>query len=149
MELLQDYPSVTEIPVAWGEMDALQHVNNVVYFRYFETARLNYFAGLNMMDTLMATGIGPVISTTQCQYKLPVTYPDTLQVGARITSIEEDRFTMEYRIVSQKMGKITTTGEATVVMFDFKQQRKTAIPPALRDAMTAIESASNPTNLSL
>lgn len=41
-KFLAQHPIVTEIPVAWGEMDALQHVNNVVYFRYFETARIDF-----------------------------------------------------------------------------------------------------------
>lgn len=140
MELLQDYPIITEIPVAWGEMDALNHVNNVVYFRYFETARLDYFAGLELMEEMATTGIGPVLSETQCRYKLPVTYPDTLLVGSRVTAIEEDRFTMEYQIVSKKLGKVTTVGEATVVMFDFKKQKKARVPERLRNAISATES---------
>lgn len=140
MELLQDYPIITEIPVAWGEMDALNHVNNVVYFRYFETARLDYFAGLELMEEMATTGIGPVLSETQCRYKLPVTYPDTLLVGSRVTAIEEDRFTMEYQIVSKKLGKVTTVGEATVVMFDFKKQQKAGVPERLRNAISATES---------
>jgi acyl-CoA thioester hydrolase len=45
--LLKTFPVIVEIPVAWGEMDALQHVNNVFYFRYFETARIAYFEKLS------------------------------------------------------------------------------------------------------
>lgn len=56
--LLKDFPVVTKIVVAWGEMDALQHVNNVVYFRYFETARIDYFAHLKLMEELQRTHIG-------------------------------------------------------------------------------------------
>ncbi len=73
--LLQDFPVVTEIPVAWGEMDALQHVNNVVYFRYFETARIDYFRHIQLMEDLAITQVGPVLSETQSRYKIPVTFP--------------------------------------------------------------------------
>lgn len=92
--LLEEFPVITEIKVAWGEMDALQHVNNVVYFRYFETARLEYFAQINLMDELKKTQIGPVLSDTQCRYRIPVTYPDTLLIGSKVTQVGEDRFTM-------------------------------------------------------
>lgn len=101
--LLKDFPVITKIVVAWGEMDALQHVNNVVYFRYFETARIDYFAHLKLMEELQRTQIGPVLSETQARYKIPVTFPDTLLIGSRITSVQADRFSMEYQVVSQKL----------------------------------------------
>ncbi|HAS8314184.1 TPA: acyl-CoA thioesterase [Vibrio vulnificus] len=137
--LLQDFPVVTEINVAWGEMDALQHINNVVYFRYFETARIEYFNKINLMDEIKRNKIGPVLSETQCRYRIPVTFPDTLLIGSRVSEVGEDRFTMEYQVVSKKMGKVTTTGSATVVMFDFKNQCKTQLPAVLRDAIFSIE----------
>ncbi|HAT8498020.1 TPA: acyl-CoA thioesterase [Vibrio vulnificus] len=137
--LLQDFPVVTEINVAWGEMDALQHINNVVYFRYFETARIEYFNKINLMDEIKRNQIGPVLSETQCRYRIPVTFPDTLFIGSRVSEVGEDRFTMEYQVVSKKMGKVTTTGSATVVMFDFKNQCKTQLPAVLRDAIFSIE----------
>ncbi|MGL4640770.1 MAG: acyl-CoA thioesterase, partial [Shewanella sp.] len=57
-QFLAQHPIVTEIPVAWGEMDALQHVNNVVYFRYFETARIDFFNRLFPLETLYQSGVG-------------------------------------------------------------------------------------------
>lgn len=137
--LLQDFPVITQINVAWGEMDALQHVNNVVYFRYFETARIEYFAQIRLMEEMSKSQIGPVLSETQCRYRIPVTFPDTLLIGSRVTEVGEDRFTMEYQIVSKKMGKVTTTGSATVVMFDFKNQCKALLPAVLRETILTTE----------
>ena len=88
--LLDGFPVVTEIPVAWGDMDALQHVNNVMYFRYFETARIDYFKRINLMENIAITQIGPVVSETSCRYKMPVTFPDTLLVGSKITDLQND-----------------------------------------------------------
>ena len=51
-ELLKDYPVTVEVPVVWGEMDAFSHVNNVVYFRYFETARIAYFYEIDFMKVI-------------------------------------------------------------------------------------------------
>lgn len=84
--MLKDFPVVTEIQVAWGEMDALQHVNNVVYFRYFETARLDYFNKIGLLVDMSKTHIGPRLRDTQCRYKLPITYPDTLLLAAELST---------------------------------------------------------------
>lgn len=133
--LLAEYPVVTEIPVAWGEMDALNHVNNAVYFRYFETARLDFFKHVELMEEMAVTKVGPVLGDTYCKYRLPVTYPDTLLVGSKVTDVQEDRFTMEYTIVSKKQGKVTTTGTATIVMFDFASNQKALLSIRLHNAI--------------
>ncbi|WP_217528212.1 acyl-CoA thioesterase [Vibrio metschnikovii] len=141
-QLLAGFPVITEIPVAWGEMDALQHVNNVVYFRYFETARIDYFKQVALMEETQSTGIGPVLSETQCRYKIPVTFPDTLLIGSRVVDIQSDRFTMEYQAVSKKIGKVTTTGSATVVMFNFTNGQKAPLSDKLIHAIDTIEATS-------
>ncbi|USD38340.1 MULTISPECIES: thioesterase family protein [Ferrimonas] len=128
----RDFPIHTPIRVAWGEMDALQHVNNVVYFRYFETARIDFFHQIGLMKEMQATGIGPILAQTQCRFKRPVTFPDTLHVGTLIKDLQDDRFTMEYHIFSESQQCITTIGSAEVVVFDFKNQCKATLPAAIR-----------------
>ncbi|TKF21038.1 acyl-CoA thioesterase [Vibrio genomosp. F6] len=137
--LLKEYSVITEIPVAWGEMDALNHVNNAVYFRYFETARIAHFNKVELMEEMAMTKVGPVLGETQCRYKLPVTYPDTLLIGSKVTDIQSDRFTMQYEIVSKKLRKITTIGSATIVMFDFKTNQKAELSERLTLAIKALD----------
>ncbi|MDO6775790.1 thioesterase family protein [Shewanella sp. 3_MG-2023] len=126
---------ITEIPVTWGEMDALNHVNNAVYFRYFETARIEFFSQINMMDELKKTSVGPVLSETQAKFKRPVTFPDTLLVGITISNIKQDRFMMHYRVFSKAQQAITTTGSAKVVMFNFKTGQKATLTAELLAAL--------------
>ncbi|MFA0569594.1 acyl-CoA thioesterase [Vibrio gallaecicus] len=133
--LLADYPVITEIPVAWGEMDALNHVNNAVYFRYFETARLDFFKHVELMEEMAVTKIGPVLGDTYCKYFRPVTYPDTLLIGSKVTDVQDDRFTMEYTIVSSKQQMVTTVGNATIVMFDFASNQKALLSIRLHSAI--------------
>lgn len=130
-KFLAQHPIVTEIPVAWGEMDALQHVNNVVYFRYFETARIDFFNRLFPLDALYKSGIGPVISENQARYKRPVTFPDTLLVSVSISDIHSDRFTMHYQAFSKQQQAVTTLGTSVAVMFNFKTGKKAELPEAL------------------
>lgn len=138
---IKQYPIYTEIPVAWGEMDALQHVNNVVYFRYFETARIDFFNQINLLDDLQSTQIGPVISENTARYKRPVTFPDTLLVGVSISDIKKDRFMMHYSVYSQAQQAVTTLGSSQVVMFNFKTGKKAELTPALLDALKSHELA--------
>lgn len=134
-QFLQQYPRHTEIPVAWGDMDALQHVNNVMYFRYFETARIDFFKQLNLLEQAKSTGIGPVISENQARYKSPVVFPDSLYVGIKISDIEDDRFVMHYEVFSQAQQRVVTTGHSAVVMFNFKTGQKAKITPELLDIL--------------
>ena len=132
---IEQYPIHTKINVAWGEMDALQHVNNVVYFRYFETARIDFFNQVNLLEDLQIKGIGPVISENNARYKRPVTFPDTVLVGATISDIKADRFMMHYTVFSQQQNAITTVGSSQVVMFNFKTGKKATLIDPLIEAL--------------
>lgn len=131
-ELLKGYPVVVEVPIAWGEMDAFKHVNNVVYFRYFEDARIVYFDKLQVMSMKEKTGVGPIMASQQCKYKQQIMYPDTISVGTRIVHLQETQFTMQYLIVSQKTRKIAAEGECLIVYFDYKRNKRAHIPDETR-----------------
>lgn len=138
-QLLEGYPVVIEIPVAWGEMDSFQHVNNIVYFRYFESARILYSEMLGLHKLKDDTGIGPILGSTGCKYKFPLTYPDTVSVGAKIVGIEEDRFSMKYVVVSRRHNRIAAEGDGVVVMYNYHEGKKTAIPEEIRNRIAELE----------
>jgi acyl-CoA thioester hydrolase len=102
-DLHHAFPIIVQFPLAWGEMDALGHVNNTVYFRYFESARVAYLVKINFLDPAANGGIGPILAHTQCDFRKALDYPDTISIGGRVTEISSDRFTMEYRLVSQRL----------------------------------------------
>jgi acyl-CoA thioester hydrolase len=138
-QLLDGYPVFIEIPVAWGEMDAFQHVNNVAYFRYFENARIVYFDKIGIIDMMRQSGIGPILGSTSCTYKLPLTYPDTVSVGAKTERIEDDRMVMRYAIVSHRHQKLAAEGDGVVVMYNYRESKKTSMPDELRRRITELE----------
>ena len=138
-EMLKGFPVVVEFPIAWGEMDAQLHVNNVVYFRYMENARMAYFDKIGVLQMMEETEVGTVLASSQCRYRIPLTYPDTISVGARVTKIESDRFTMEYRVVSHRLGKLAAEGKGVLVTYDFRENGKTPLPEELRENISALE----------
>jgi len=138
-ELISVYPVVIEIPIAWGDMDAFQHVNNIVYFKHFESARISYFEKINFLEFMNKTGIGPILASTQCRYKIPLTYPDHVTVGAKVETIEKDRFIMKYAVISHKFKEIAALGEGLLVTFDYQNNKKTVIPDEIRKKIIDLE----------
>jgi len=127
------------VPVAWGEMDAMGHVNNIIYFRYFETIRIEYFNRLKLMEYSQETGIGPILASTECRFKMPLQFPDTIIVGAKILSMEEDRVVMGYEVFSTRHQRIAAEGEGVVVTYDYRNNKKVPIPDVLRKRIMELE----------
>ena len=138
-ELLQGFPVVIHQAVVWGDMDSYQHVNNVVYFRYFENARLEYFRQMGWFDYEERSGIGPILAATQARFRKALTYPDQISIGARILERQGDRFTMEYRLVSENLKAIATEGTGTIVCMHYKDGRKVPIPEEVWQMIIKLE----------
>lgn len=137
----QPAPVTLSIPVAWGEMDALGHVNNVAYFRYLESSRVEYLRrlGFGRLPGGTTPGIGFILQSAQCRFRRPVVYPDTLRVTARCTQIATDRFTLSHEIISTTLNDTAALGQGTIVCYDYAKAAKVAIPPELRAAIESLE----------
>ena len=136
---LAAFPVVVELEVAWGEMDAYAHVNNVVYFRYFENARIAYLDRIGWMASKETTGLGPILHSTSARFRRPVGYPDRLLVGARVGDVQPDRVTIEHRVVSTSLNAVACEGQAVVVSYDYRAAAKAPIPDAVRAAIEGLE----------
>ena len=139
--LLRECPVVIETPIAWGQMDAFRHLNNTAYFRFFESGRIAYFERLNLLEYMETTGVGPILSATNCRFKIPLTYPDTVSIGTRVPEVQDDRFTMEYFVVSHKHEKVAAEGTGLIVCFDYKENKKTAVPAELKKRIEDLEAS--------
>jgi acyl-CoA thioester hydrolase len=138
---LRDFKVIIDQPVAWGDMDSFAHVNNVVYFRYFENARVEYFRRIGWWEYMEETGIGPIVGSTQARFRRPVKYPDTLRAGAKVISIGTDRMTIRHVLVSKTTGEMVTEGEAVVVCIDYRANAKVPVPDELRRRIEELEAS--------
>lgn len=136
---LAGYPVRIAFPVAWGEMDALGHVNNVVYIRWLENGRVAYLAALGMEDFLEGSGVGPILASIQCRFKAPVVFPDTVTVATRVSALTDDRMTFHHRVLSESLGRIVAEGEGVMVSYDYAAGRKAPLPQRIRDAIRRLE----------
>lgn len=143
MNIINDYPVIIKIPLAWGDMDAFGHVNNVVYFKYFESGRISYFDEINFLDFMKKTGIGPILASTSCVYKIPLVYPDKITIGTKVDTIKENGFIMKYVVVSNRHEKIAATGEGVIVTFDYHENKKASMPMDIKKKIIDIEKSVN------
>jgi acyl-CoA thioester hydrolase len=143
-KLLEGYPIVVTTMVAWGDMDANRHVNNVVYFRYIEHARLHYFGVLGFSRSQSESGIGPILAWADCRFRRPLDYPDTVSIGTRIRDVESDRFMMDSIIVSHKLADIAALGQQKLVSYDYRLNQKAPLPDDVRRRIEEIEAGAGP-----
>ena len=135
------FPVIVDVPVRWGDMDAFQHVNNTVYFRYFEIARIAYFERLAAGDFLGGTEVGPILADTSCRFRYPLTYPDTALTATRVINVGVNRIVMEHVIASRAAGRIAAQGTGTIVTFDYRAGQKVEVPAGILEAMRALEAS--------
>lgn len=126
------YRVTRDIPVAWGEMDAFGHVNNTVYFRYFETARIALLEHISFSDPSVNEGMGPILASTDCRFRLPLTYPDTVTAAAWVQDVTDDAFTMGYAVFSHDHDRVAAEGSGRIVAFDYATGRKARLGQDLR-----------------
>jgi acyl-CoA thioester hydrolase len=137
-DYLPNFPIVIQVPTAWGEMDSYGHVNNIVFFRHFESVRIALLDHIGFRDPGLNGGVGPILHSTQCRFRRPLTYPDSLQVGARVTDVAADRFTMEYRIFSLRLRESAADGSGVIVAYDYTRMEKAALPQRVQQRITEL-----------
>lgn len=133
-------PQILNQPVAWGDMDALGHVNNAVYFRYMESARVAFLLAVGIDRLRHADGPGVILQSAQCRFRRPVVYPDTLSISSGVTSIEVDRFTLEHAMTSTRTGEVVAIGSGIIVAYDYRAATKVALPDSWRVALESTRS---------
>ena len=132
---LTDYPLQYKFPVQWGDMDSAQHVNNLIYMRWAESARIMAFEHYFGNDFNFLKGVGPILSWQDCKYIFPMTYPDTAIIGVKINEILADRFIMETAAFSEKHHRIASIGKQTIMAYDYGSLKKVELPEAWVEGM--------------
>jgi len=123
---------VERIPIRWGDMDAMGHVNNTVYFRYMEQARIGWFDALvPAQEAWKDTGI--VIANASCNFKRALNYPGTVEVRLSIDPPGGSSVSTFYEL---KMDEtLYADGAAVVVFIDMKSQKPIRIPERIRSLL--------------
>jgi acyl-CoA thioester hydrolase len=115
------------IPIRWGDMDAMGHVNNTTYFRYFETVRIDWMHGIGAAPN--PAGEGPVIVNAFCNFIKQLEFPGTVIARHYVTAPGRSSFDSYMTLEREdEPGVIYCNGGATVVWIDFLKKQSTPLP---------------------
>ena len=117
------------------------HVNNAVYFTYFEQARLVMAETLGLKRELDAAGLGLILAQAACNYKVQVKFGDTIDVRMTVASLGRTSFVCDYELRRVKDDAVVATGTSVQVVFDYATDRPTPIPDTLREKLTSLGGA--------
>ncbi|MGB5080595.1 MAG: thioesterase family protein [Burkholderiales bacterium] len=130
-EVRDRYRHFLPIGTRWMDNDVYQHVNNVVYYSYFDTVVNRYLVDAGVLDL----GVGPVIGLvveTACQYFSPIAFPDTVHAGLRVGKLGRTSVRYEVGIFRNEQTEASAQGHFVHVYVDRASNRPVPLPPALR-----------------
>jgi len=136
---LGKWPVSLEVPVAWGDMDAFGHVNNTVFLRWFESARIAYFERIGILGRMQREAIGPILARATCDYRRALRYPDRVRAQATVLRLGSSSFVMGYRAHSLSQDAVAAEGEGVIVLFDYRNECKVELDAELRAAIETLE----------
>lgn len=123
-----------EMPIRWGDMDAMGHVNNTVYFRYMEQTRISWFDAMRLRQEPRREG--PIIVNAHCTFVRQLEYPGTVLVRHYVGRIGNSSFeTYDEMLRTDDPGRVYAHGGAKVVWVDYAQQKSRPLPEAVREAV--------------
>lgn len=132
---MRPLPVTVTVPILWGDMDSMGHVNNARYFTWFESARIELFRRVGM-ETGGAPSEGPILARTHCEFLLPLEWPGEVMVGTGISRIGTKSFTMVYELArADAPERLAARGEGVIVMLDYRRGETVVISETFRERL--------------
>ena len=125
------YRHFTNIATRWGDNDAYGHVNNVVYYAYFDSAVNRYLIEGGVLDIVNSSAVGMVVET-RCTYFSSLAFPDTVHVGLKVMQLGRSSVRYEIGVFRNDAGTAAAVGQFVHVYVDRTSQRPVPVPDAVR-----------------
>jgi acyl-CoA thioester hydrolase len=132
-----EYPHALAITTRWMDNDAYGHVNNVVYYSYFDTVVNTYLIGQGVLDPATSPVIGLVVETG-CRYFASLTYPETVTAGLRVAKLGRSSVRYEIALFGEGADTAAAQGHFVHVYVDRETRRPVELPQGLREALALI-----------
>jgi acyl-CoA thioester hydrolase len=132
------YRRFLTIPTRWMDNDVYGHVNNVVYYSYFDTVVNEYLISSGSLDIERSRVIGLVVET-RCRFFKPITFPDTVHAGLRVARLGDRSVRYEIGLYRNEEDSAAAQGYFVHVYVERTTRRATALPPEMRKALERIQ----------
>lgn len=134
---VRGYPLAVPLEIRFKDIDSMGHVNNAVYFTYFENARIGYWNALR--KSRIRGDVEYVVARAECDFKGQATLDDVLSCHIRVSSFGRSSFRFEYLIREERSGRLIATGRTVQVGYDYRKARVRPIDEALRRLIRRFE----------
>ena len=131
------FPHMLAIPTRWKDNDVYGHVNNVVYYSYFDTVINDYLIRAGGLDIHNGPVIG-VCAESFCRYRDTFAFPDTVEAGLRVDHLGGRSASYEIGLFHEGVDAAAAEGHFVHVFVDRATMRPVAIPPAIRAALSRL-----------
>ena len=129
-----DFIAFEEVHSRWNDNDVYGHINNAVYYSFFDTAVNRYLIEHHVLDLQNSKEIGLVVET-QCQYLAPIVYPDLIHVGLKVTHLGNSSIRYEVAIFKNNEDVASAIGYFIHVYVDRLSNQSTPIPQKVREVL--------------
>lgn len=128
----------TNIDVRFRDLDALGHVNNAVFFTYFEEGRKHFFK--KRCNVSNPTGFGFIMAHISCDYLKPIRLKDRLKLQITVSAIKNKSFAFNYQLADRKDDSLVfATGESVQVCYDYRLNKSVPVPPDLKEKLLVFQ----------
>lgn len=132
----KNYPHQLLQKVTFRDLDTLQHVNNAVYFTYFENARIAYFFEMMKIDSLNELSI--ILAEATCSYKSPAYFGETLVIGTGVSRLGNKSFDLTHRVETED-GRLVAIGKTVQVFYDYAQGKTISLPEKFLERVKTLQ----------
>ena len=136
-EVRERYPHFLRVPTRWMDNDVYGHVNNVIYYSYFDTVVNEYLIRSGVLDIEKSPVIGLVVET-QCRFFEPMTFPDTVHAGLRVARLGHSSVRYEIGLFRNDDQTAVAQGHFVHVYVERESRKATPLPPGMRAALEKI-----------
>jgi len=137
--MTENFRHRTPIQIRFNDLDAYQHVNNNVYFSFYDLGKENYFATVLCPDFRLQSVV-PLLASIHADFIEPIHYEDRIVIETRVSRLGNKSFTLQQRAVNQETQRVVCQAETVMVCVDLKQGNSVEIPPHYRRAIEQYES---------
>ena len=129
-----EYKLSVELRIDWSDLDTYKHVNNVMFMKYQQSGRVNFWEVSGLYELQEKTNKGPMLVSTHCDFRKPLFYPGKAIVKTKVAFIKNSSFGLDHVILNEK-GELCAEGRDVAVCYDFNLNETFRIPEELREVM--------------
>jgi len=118
-------------PIRWGDMDAFRHVNNVQFFRYLESARVEYAMAV-IRGEVTSEGENIILADIRCAFRRQLRWPGEIDVFTRTSRVGRTSFGLQQVVCNAANSEVVATADTVLVWFAFGAQKPAVVPDTLR-----------------